>query len=137
MALKIFQKLFKKKSKGHIVLTPEEAYAPLTQESEENCAIMAVKELKDYLENGNITNSVNLPSVVEPRTTSHRICIIHKNVPNMLGQLTSVLGTNHINIENLVNKARNDVAYTMIDTNSEADVAALKAIENVIRVRIV
>ncbi len=108
-----------------------------TQESEENCAIMAVKELKDYLENGNITNSVNLPSVVEPRTTSHRICIIHKNVPNMLGQLTSVLGTNHINIENLVNKARNDVAYTMIDTNSEADVAALEAIENVIRVRIV
>lgn len=108
-----------------------------TQESEENCAIMAVKELKDYLENGNITNSVNLPSVIEPRTTSHRICIIHKNVPNMLGQLTSVLGTNHINIENLVNKARNDVAYTMIDTNSEADVAALEAIENVIRVRIV
>ncbi len=108
-----------------------------TQESEENCAIMAVKELKDYLENGNITNSVNLPSVTEPRTTSHRICIIHKNVPNMLGQLTSVLGTNHINIENLVNKARNDVAYTMIDTNSEADVAALEAIENVIRVRIV
>lgn len=108
-----------------------------TQESEENCAIMAVKELKDYLENGNITNSVNLPSVTEPRTTSHRICIIHKNVPNMLGQLTSVLGTNHINIENLVNKARNDVAYTMIDTNSEADVAALQAIENVIRVRIV
>ena len=108
-----------------------------TQESEENCAIMAVKELKDYLENGNITNSVNLPSVTEPRTTSHRICIIHKNVPNMLGQLTSVLGTNHMNIENLVNKARNDVAYTMIDTNSEADVAALEAIENVIRVRIV
>lgn len=108
-----------------------------TKESEENCAIMAVKELKDYLENGNITNSVNLPSVIEPRTTSHRICIIHKNVPNMLGQLTSVLGTNHINIENLVNKARNEVAYTMIDTNSEADVAALEAIENVIRVRIV
>ena len=97
---------------------------------------MAVKELKDYLENGNITNSVNLPSVSEARTTSHRICIIHKNVPNMLARLTSIIGGSGINIENLVNKARGDVAYTMIDTNSDVDKKALNEVENIIRVRV-
>lgn len=107
-----------------------------TPESEENCALMAVKELKDYLENGNITNSVNLPSVSEARTTSHRICIIHKNVPNMLARLTSIIGSSGINIENLVNKARGDVAYTMIDTNSDVDKKALNEVENIIRVRV-
>lgn len=108
-----------------------------TPESEENCALMAVKQLIDYLENGNIVNSVNMPSVVEPRTTSHRICIIHRNVPNMLAQLTSIIGNNHINIENMVNKARGDYAYTMIDTNSDVDEKALNAVENIIRVRII
>ena len=107
-----------------------------TPESEENCAVMAVKELQDYIDNGNITNSVNLPSVSEPRNTSHRICIIHKNVPNMLAQLTSIIGAHQINIENLVNKARGEIAYTLIDTNSEVDEAALNAIENIIRVRV-
>ena len=108
-----------------------------TPESEENCAIMAVKELIDYLENGNITNSVNLPSVSEPRFTSHRICIIHKNVPNMLAQLTTIIGNNDINIENLVNKARGDIAYTMIDTNSDVDEKALNEVPNIIRVRVI
>ena len=108
-----------------------------TPESEENCAVMAVKELIDYLENGNITNSVNLPSVSEPRSTSHRICIIHKNVPNMLAKLTAIIGNNAINIENLVNKARGDLAYTMIDTNSNVDEKALNEVENIIRVRVI
>ncbi len=108
-----------------------------TPESEENCAIMAVRELKDYLENGNISNSVNLPSVSEPRSTSHRICIIHRNVPNMLAKLTSIIGGNSINIENLVNKAKGELAYTMIDTNSEVDEKALNEVENIIRVRII
>ncbi len=107
-----------------------------TPESEENCALMAVKELKDYLENGNVSNSVNLPAVSEARTTSHRICIIHKNVPNMLARLTSIIGNSGINIENLVNKARGDVAYTMIDTNSDVDKKALNEVENIIRVRV-
>ncbi len=107
-----------------------------TPESEENCAVMAVKELKDYLENGNVVNSVNLPSVSEARTTSHRICIIHRNVPNMLARLTTIIGNNGINIENLVNKARGDLAYTMIDTNSNVDEKALNEVENIIRVRI-
>ncbi|MBQ6479351.1 MAG: phosphoglycerate dehydrogenase [Erysipelotrichaceae bacterium] len=108
-----------------------------TPESEENCAVMAVKQLTDYLENGNIVNSANMPSVQEPRTTSHRICIIHRNIPNMLAQLTSIIGNNHINIENMVNKARGDYAYTMIDTNSDVDEKALTAIEHIIRVRII
>ncbi len=108
-----------------------------TPESEENCAVMAVKELIDYLENGNIVNSVNMPSVEEPRSTSHRICIIHRNIPNMLAQLTSINGNNHINIENMVNKARGDYAYTMIDTNSDVDEKALTAIDNIIRVRVI
>ena len=108
-----------------------------TPESEENCAVMAVKELKDYLENGNVVNSVNLPSVSEARTTSHRICIIHRNVPNMLARLTTIIGNNGINIENLVNKARGDLAYTMIDTNSNVDEKALNEVENIIRVRII
>ena len=108
-----------------------------TPESEENCAVMAVKELKDYLENGNISNSVNLPAVSEPRFTSHRICIIHKNVPGMLAKLTSIIADTGINIENLVNKARGDLAYTMIDTNSNVDEKALGAVENIIRVRVI
>ena len=108
-----------------------------TPESEENCAAMAVKELRDYLENGNTVNSVNLPSIAEPRTTSHRICIIHRNVPNMLGQLTGVIGANNINIENLANRARGDIAYTMIDTNSEVSDTAFAHVENIIRVRII
>ncbi len=107
-----------------------------TPESEEKCALMAVRELKDYLENGNVANSVNLPSVSEARTTSHRICIIHKNVPNMLGKLTGIIGGSGINIENLVNKARGDIAYTMIDTNSDVDKKALGEIGNIIRVRV-
>lgn len=107
-----------------------------TPESEENCAVMAVKELKDYLENGNVVNSVNLPSVSEARSTSHRICIIHRNVPNMLARLTTIIGNNGINIENLVNKARGDLAYTMIDTNSNVDEKALNEVENIIRIRI-
>ena len=98
---------------------------------------MAVKELIDYLENGNITNSVNLPSIAEPRGTSHRICIIHKNVPNMLAQLTTVIGANNINIENMANKARGDIAYTMIDTNSEVADDAFDHVENIIRVRVI
>ena len=108
-----------------------------TPESEENCARMAVRELQDYLDNGNITNSVNFPAISEPRTTSHRICIIHRNVPNMLAQLTTVLGTNKINIEHMANKARGENAYTIIDTESAVEKEPFSLIDNVIRVRII
>ena len=108
-----------------------------TPESEDNCAVMAIKEMKDYLENGNITHSVNLPSVHEPRTTKYRICLIHKNVPNMLAQFATLFANKHINIENMVNKARGEYAYTMIDTQDVVDCEELKKLDHVIQVRVI
>ena len=108
-----------------------------TPESEDNCAIMAVKEMQDYLENGNITHSVNLPSVHEPRTIKYRICLIHKNVPNMLAQFATLFANKHINIENMVNKAKGEYAYTMIDTQDVVDCEELKNLDHVIQVRVI
>lgn len=108
-----------------------------TPESEDNCAKMAVKEIKNYLENGNIVNSVNFPSVNEPRTTKHRVCLIHKNVPNMLAQFATLFAKQQINIENMVNKAKGDFAYTIIDTNDSVGIHEFEELENVIRVRMI
>lgn len=92
-----------------------------TEESEENCARMAVKELKDYLENGNIRNSVNYPACdMGAKEEGSRITILHKNIPNMIGQLTAVLAQENMNISLMANKSRKEYAYTMIDV--EADV---------------
>ena len=111
-----------------------------TPESEENCATMAAKELIDYIENGNIVNSVNLPEVTMPRSGKYRVCVIHKNIPNMLTKITGLIAEDNVNIENLLNKSRGDYAYTMLDID-EADTAQLeeeiKAIEGIIRVRII
>ncbi len=111
-----------------------------TPESEENCATMAAKELIDYIENGNIVNSVNLPEITMPRSGKNRVCVIHKNIPNMLTKITGIIADDNINIENLLNKSRGDYAYTMLDID-DADIAQLeteiKAIEGVIRVRII
>ncbi len=108
-----------------------------TPESEDNCARMAVKEIKDYLESGNIVNSVNFPSINEPRTTQYRICLIHKNVPNMLAQFATLLANQSINIENMVNKAKGDFAYTIIETNDQVGIDDFMKLENVIKVRVV
>ncbi len=108
-----------------------------TPESEHNCAAMAADELCDYILNGNITNSVNLPSISLGEKHDKRICVIHKNIPNMITQITSAL--KGINIENMLNKSRGGYAYSMLDVNecdNEAVIAALTAIEGVIRVRI-
>ncbi len=111
-----------------------------TPESEDNCAKMAAKELMDYIENGNIENSVNLPAISMPRSGDKRICVIHKNIPNMLTAITSTVAEDNVNIENLLNKSRGDVAYTMLDID-EADYDTiynqLTAIEGVIKVRII
>lgn len=111
-----------------------------TPESEENCATMAAKELIDYIENGNIVNSVNLPEITMPRSGKYRVCVIHKNIPNMLTKITGIIANDNVNIENLLNKSRGDYAYTMLDID-EADTAQLeteiKAIDGVIRVRII
>ncbi|MBS5112738.1 MAG: 3-phosphoglycerate dehydrogenase [Coprobacillus cateniformis] len=108
-----------------------------TPESEDNCARMAVKEIKDYLESGNIVNSVNFPYINEPRTTKYRICLIHKNIPNMLAQFATLLANREINIENMVNKAKGDYAYTIIETNDVVDMNDFEALENVIKVRVI
>ena len=111
-----------------------------TPESEENCATMAAKELIDYIENGNIVNSVNLPETAMPRSGKNRVCVIHKNIPTILTKITAVISDDNINIENLLNKSRGDYAYTMLDID-DADIATLQteieAIEGIIRVRII
>ena len=111
-----------------------------TPESEQNCAIMAVDQLKDYLENGNIRNSVNFPNVYLDRSGVMRMCIIHKNVPAMLASITTLLSRDGINVENLSNKSKGDYAYTMVDLGSkvaESVIEDVKHLPNVIRVRVI
>ena len=110
-----------------------------TPESEDNCATMAADELIDYLENGNITNSVNLPNISMPRAGGARICVIHKNIPNVLNSITSVTTSKGVNIDNMLNKSKKDYAYTMLDIADGAeDIAeAIKGIDGVIRVRVI
>ena len=102
---------------------------------------MAAKELIDYLENGNITNSVNLPNVTSPRDTDCRLCVIHRNVPNMLSQISGVVSAGGLNIENMVNKAKKDFAYTILDLQADtvgpSVVDELLSIDGVIRVRVI
>ena len=122
----------------HVIAIPH--LGASTEESEDNCAVMAVKELMDYLENGNIRNSVNYPSCdMGVKKTASRVAVLHKNIPNMIGQITGVLAAAGINIEDMTNKGRDSVAYTMMDV--EADVTSdlkekLQAIDGVLRVRV-
>ena len=110
-----------------------------TPESEENCAVMAADEIREYLENGNIVNSVNMPNVVVPRSTAVRVCIIHNNIPNMIAQISSAVSACNINIEKLNNQSRKDFAYTILDVESidDAAIEGIKAIDGVIRVRVI
>ena len=110
-----------------------------TPESETNCAVMAAAELSDYLKNGNILHSVNLPDVSQPRVGGRRICIIHKNTPGAISAITGILTAAHLNIENMVNKSKKDVAYTLLDVTGEISdtlAAELSGIEPAIRVRV-
>ena len=110
-----------------------------TPESEDNCARMAVRQLKDYLENGNIVNSVNLPSVSAPRSSACRICLIHRNIPNMLTQISGIVSAENVNIDNMLNKSRGELAYTMIDVPAAGDsvIEKLTGIEGMIKVRVI
>ena len=110
-----------------------------TPESEENCARMAADQLKDYLINGNIKNSVNLPNVHQDWSGISRVCLIHKNIPAMLTKITTILSEEGVNVENLTNKSKKDYAYTMVDLNSrikDAVADELRAIPGMIRVRV-
>lgn len=110
-----------------------------TPEAEDNCAVMAAEQLKDFLENGNIKNSVNFPAIsLERAPDTNRITVAHKNVPNMIGEITAALASESINIAEMANKNRGEVAYTIIDTDSDVSdtvITAINAIEDVIVVR--
>ena len=102
-----------------------------TYESEDHCAVMAAKQLKEYLVNGNIKNSVNFPSVSLPHTAGARVCVMHKNIPNMLSQITNAFSASGVNIENLANGSKGDVAYTIVETNDIADKKIVDAVMNI------
>lgn len=109
-----------------------------TKESEENCAVMAAKEIKAYLEKGEITHSVNYPECQMPWNSQHRVAIAHKNIPAILGKITAVIAEAGMNIEDLTNRSKGDYAYTLIDVAEEAQkdvLTAIENIENVIKVR--
>ena len=102
-----------------------------TEESEDNCAVMAANELIDYLENGNIKNSVNFPNLNLPHTAAHRVVILHKNIPNTIARITGSLAEQNINIENLVNASKGDYAGTIAETNSPIDDSVIEKIASV------
>lgn len=110
-----------------------------TEESEENCAIMAAIQLQDYLENGNIKNSVNLPNLSQDWQTSSRICILYRNHPDMLTGITSILAQKGINVASISSQTKGDYAYALVDTNAAIDEAAISALSSsagVLRIRV-
>jgi len=120
----------------HVIALPH--LGASTAEAEENCAIMVVDQVRDYLEQGTILNAVNFPNVEMPRESPHRLAIANANVPNMLGQISSSMAQAGLNIHNMVNKSRGEMAYTLVDVDSPVDesvVRAIAGIEGVLSVR--
>jgi D-3-phosphoglycerate dehydrogenase len=107
-----------------------------TPESEDNCAVMAAHELIDYIEKGTIRNSVNYPNAELAKTGDALVCVMHRNVPELIAKISGVCASAGANIENLVNKSKKDYAYTMLDITGSVDAAAIEAIDGVIKVRI-
>ena len=121
----------------HVIAMPH--LGASTPESEQNCAVMAADELKDYLETGNVRNSVNLPAVSMTPSGVMRLCILHKNVPGMLANITTLFGRDGVNVENLSNKSRGEYAYTMVDLGTKVAERVIEDVQhmaNVIRVRV-
>lgn len=111
-----------------------------TEESEDNCAVMAAQELREYLERGNIVHSVNFPDVSMPHNGDARICVLHKNIPNLLSQITSAVSARGINIENLANRSKKDYAYTIVEIIGDIPtelVDEVSSIDGVIRVNLI
>lgn len=120
----------------HVVAIPH--LGASTEESENNCAVMAARQLDDYLKNGNIRNSVNFPALELPRTSAVRLCVLHANIPAVITGVTYALAKENLNIENMTNKSKGDNAYTVLDISSAPSKAALEkieSIEGVLRVR--
>ena len=107
-----------------------------TEESEDNCAVMAANELINYIEYGTIKNSVNFPNAELAKTGDALVCVLHKNTPAIITQVTAAVSDKGANIENLVNKSKKDWAYTMLDVNGDVDIEAIKAVDGVVNVRI-
>ncbi len=111
-----------------------------TVEAEDNCAVMVAEQVRDYLENGNITNSVNFPSVLMPRTEGYRLTVANRNVPNMVGQMTTHLAQADLNIIDMLNRSIGDIAYTLVDVDNQINAAMIekiKQIDGVLNVRVV
>ncbi len=111
-----------------------------TKEAEDNCAVMVAEQLKDFLENGNVRHSVNFPDVSMPRNGGYRVAVVNRNVPNMLGQISTTLAAHDLNILDMLNKSRGDLAYTLLDAEQPVHdhvLAELEAIEGVLAVRAV
>ena len=109
-----------------------------TPEAEDNCAVMVARQMKDFIENGNITNSVNMPACKLPRQGKFRITVFHKNVKNVLSSITSVIGNEGVNIANLMSQSKGEYAYLILDLDekiSSSALEAVKAMESVIKVR--
>lgn len=124
--------------KGHAKVVALPHLGASTEEAEENCAVMVAEQLADYLENGNILNSVNFPNVSMPRDSAYRIAVANANVPNMVGQISSVLAAAGHNIHNMINKSKGDMAYTLVGVDSavtDAVIQQLSAIAGVLVVR--
>ncbi len=125
--------------KKGVIVTPH--LGASTEESEDNCAVMAVKEIRDFIENGNIRNSVNYPACdAGVAQDAGRVTVCHKNIPNMLTQFTGIFAAKGINVSEMVSKSRGDYAYTILDIGTEGNdelAAALTAIDGVVRVRVI
>lgn len=109
-----------------------------TQQAEDNCATMVVEQMRDFLENGNIRNSVNFPEILMPRNTGYRLAIANENVPNMLGQISTCLAESGLNILDMLNKSRGDIAYTLVDVDSQVQaecIGRVTAIDGVLNAR--
>jgi D-3-phosphoglycerate dehydrogenase len=123
--------------KGHVKVVALPHLGASTEEAEENCAVMVAEQLTDYLEHGNILNSVNFPNVSMPRESAYRIAIANANVPNMVGQISSVLAAAGLNIHNMVNKSKGDMAYTLVDVDSAVTAAVRQQIAAIAGVLVV
>ncbi len=122
----------------HVVALPH--LGASTPESEDNCAVMAANELRDFLENGNIKNSVNFPNVIMERSGAQRLCVIHRNVPAVIASITTQLGDDGVNVENMTNKSKGEYAYTMVDVGSpvgEKIIEHIRRVPGVIRMRVI
>lgn len=125
------------KSHGDVIILPH--IGASTRQAEENCSLMAAEQLIDFLENGNIKNSVNFPELIEPRRSKFRITLSNNNIAGMIGQMTTILAENNLNILNMVNKSKGEIAYNVIDVDSEPSknvIEGLSKLDGVITVRI-